>query len=75
MYIVTYEERYQEAACDYWIPVGRIRRSKDRVEDEINFLIECEANGAVRNIRIWKGEELSYTKSVKVDVEVDIHWD
>ena len=73
MYIVTYEERNQEFI--FWTPMYRTRISKGAVEDLVQFLAECEANGAVRNIRIWKGEELSYTKNVKVDAEVDIHWD
>lgn len=73
MYIVTYEERNQE--FNFWTAIYRTRISKGAVEDLVQFLAECEVNGAVRNIRIWKGEELSYTKNVKVDAEVDIHWD
>lgn len=70
MYIVTCEELDQQT--EEWEKRFDLLETGIDVKDCVEYLIECEASGVIRNIRIWDADELMYEK--KVEVKVSINW-
>lgn len=70
MYIVTYEKFDQQ--MKRWEKKFDFLETGVDVQESVEYLVEREALGLIRNIRIWDVNEITYKK--KVEIKVNIAW-
>lgn len=70
MYIVTYEKFDQQ--MKKWEKRFDFLETNIDVQEDVEYLVEREESGLIRNVRIWDVDEITYKK--KVEVKVNIAW-
>lgn len=70
MYIVTFEEYHKHNySSNKWVPSSRTFKDLDEAKDFVEFLYEEVSRDSIRDIHVWRANELKYTVKAKITFE------
>lgn len=66
MYVVTFKEHYKHNYVNDWVASSREYENLDEVKEFVEFLYEEENRDVIKDIHVYRADELKYTVTAKV---------
>lgn len=71
MYIITYLFKLDLYSDDFY-DGGYYINSKENLKDDLEYFLKCQNVGIVKDVRVWKSEEISYKDDIEVNLDIDL---
>lgn len=66
MYVVTFKEHYKYNYANDWVTSSREYENLDEVKEFVEFLYEEGNRDVIKDIHVYRADELEYTVTAKV---------